>query len=111
MEQNQISDEPKGSKPKGLVNKFNPYERKEITRIKILETLSKDPEREWSVTEIADEIGTNFQSTHIMLLELALEGKVIVRVPAEYRKVYSLNTDYFIKKAVKKETETPLFYR
>lgn len=111
MEPEPVSEELKGSKPEGLVNKFNPYERKETTRVKILETLSKDTEREWSVTEMADEIGTNFQSTHIMLLELVIEGKVMARVPAEYRRVYKLNTEHFIKDAVKREIGTPLFDR
>ena len=105
MEQETVSDEPK----KQLINKWNPWEVRERTRAKILKLLSDNRDREWSVTEIADEIDANFQSVHIILLELALEGKVTVRTPAEYRKVYSLNTDTAIKEWVEKEIGTTLF--
>ena len=107
LEQEPVSDEPK----KPFANKWNPYEIRERTRAKILELLSQDREREWSTTEVAEEIDANFQSVHIILLELVIEGKVTVRVPAEYRKVYKFNTDTAVREWVKKEIETPLFDR
>ena len=105
MEQEPVSDEPK----KPFANKWNPYEIRENTRAKILEILSQNPEREWSVTEMAEEVDANFQSVHIILLELVVEGKVTVRKPATYRKVYSLNMDKVVKDWVEREVKTPLF--
>ena len=99
MEQESVSDEPKGQ----LINKWNPWEVRERTRAKILELLSQNRNKEFSVTEIADGIDANFQSVHIILLELVIEDKVTARTPAEYRKVYSLNTDTAIKEWVERE--------
>ena len=99
LEPEPISEELK----KPLINKWNPWEERERTKAKILKLLSDNRDREWSVTEIADEIDANFQSVHIILLELALEGKVTVRTPAEYRKVYKFNIDTAVKEWVKKE--------
>jgi predicted transcriptional regulator len=105
LEPELVSEEPK----KPFVNKWNPYERKEITRAQIVKLLSQDEEREWSVTEVANEIDANFQSVHIILLELVIEDKVTVRVPAEYRRVFKLNIDTVKKEWVEKEIGTTLF--
>ena len=103
LEPEQVSEEPK----KPLINKWNPWEVRERTKAKILKLLSDYRDREFSVTEVADEIDANFQSVHIILLELALEHKITVRTPAEYRKVYKFNTDTAVKQWVEREIGTP----
>ena len=107
LEPEQVSEEPK----KPFANKWNPYEIREKTRARIVKLLSDYRDREWSVTEVANEIDANFLSVHVILLELVIEGKVTVRVPAEYRKVYKFNTDTAVKEWVEKEIGTSLFDR
>ena len=107
LEPKPVSEELK----KPFANKWNPYEVRQKTRVKILKLLSQDPKREFSVTEIADEIDANFLSVHIILLELVIEGKATVRVPAEYRRVFKLNMDTVKKEWLEKEIGTTLFER
>lgn len=52
LEPEPVSDEPK----KQLINKWNPWEVRERTKAKILKLLSDNRDREWSVTEIPDEM-------------------------------------------------------
>ncbi|MDH5389867.1 MAG: hypothetical protein OEX10_01775 [Candidatus Bathyarchaeota archaeon] len=49
-------------KQKGFVNTENPYEVRERTRAKILKLLSDNRDREWSVTEVANEIDANLET-------------------------------------------------
>ena len=57
--------------------KGNPVEYKQKNREKIILILSKDPDKWWLITPLAEKIEAGFQSVRAILMELALEGKVI----------------------------------